>query len=155
MDHRQTFQSVTAELVAAQDQLLALYELSNVMRRQTSLDAALQQLVKLTCRTMLAEKCVVRLEVPGRDRASAHYPDLEVGKGSLDRWFENEHDHERWTIRDSDKDEASVLLLPLELEGFKRTPPSDYIWFTQRVSYDDPCDEFKETLEKMRTPFKD
>ena len=116
MDHRQAFQSVTAELVAAQDQLLALYELSNVMRRQTSLDAALQQLVKLTCRTMLAEKCVVRLEVPGRDRASAHYPDLEVGKGSLEKWFENDHDHERWTIRDSDKDEASVLLLPLELE---------------------------------------
>ncbi|MGB6848253.1 MAG: SpoIIE family protein phosphatase, partial [Thermoanaerobaculia bacterium] len=116
MDHRQTPQLITAELVAAQDQLLALYELSNVMRRQTSVDDALQQLVKLTCRTMLAEKCAVRLEVPGRDMAAAQFPDLEVSQGSFKKWFEDESDYDRWTIRDREEDEASILLLPLKLD---------------------------------------
>ncbi|UCC52748.1 MAG: PP2C family protein-serine/threonine phosphatase [Anaerolineaceae bacterium] len=116
MDHRQTLQSVTEELVTAQDQLLALYELSNVMRRQTSLGKALQQLVKLTCRTMLAEKCAVRLEVPGRERAVARFPDFAVSQGSFKKWFEKEPDYDRWSVMDSEEDGTSILLLPLKLE---------------------------------------
>ena len=116
MDQRQKFQSVTAELVTAQDQLLALYELSNVMRRQTSLHEALQQLVKLTCRTMLAEKCAVRLEVPGRDRAVAWFPELEPSRGSFEKWLGHEPDHERWSVRDNEEDGNSILLLPLKIE---------------------------------------
>jgi sigma-B regulation protein RsbU (phosphoserine phosphatase) len=116
MDHRQTCQSVTAELVTAQDQLLALYELSNVMRRQTSLDEALQQLVKLTCRTMFAEKCAVRLEVPGRDRAAAWFPDFGPSQGSFEKWLGHEPDHDRWSVRDGEEDGNSILLLPLKIE---------------------------------------
>lgn len=41
-------------------------------------------------------------------------------------------------------------LHPLELEGFEPLPPSDFLWFTQRVSYQDPCEEFKTSLEKMK-----
>ncbi|MBU0972460.1 MAG: ChaN family lipoprotein [Proteobacteria bacterium] len=41
-------------------------------------------------------------------------------------------------------------LRPLELEGFEPTAPSDYLWFTQRVSYADPCEEFKASLKKMK-----
>lgn len=40
--------------------------------------------------------------------------------------------------------------LPLDLEGFKKAPPADYLWFTQRVSYADPCEEFKKSLQKMK-----
>ena len=39
---------------------------------------------------------------------------------------------------------------PLELEGFEKVPPADYLWFTQRVSYTDPCEEFKKSLQKMK-----
>jgi hypothetical protein len=39
---------------------------------------------------------------------------------------------------------------PLELEGFETAAPSDYLWFTQRVSYKDPCEEFKEAFKKMK-----
>ncbi len=38
----------------------------------------------------------------------------------------------------------------LDLEGFDPTPPADYLRFSQRVSYEDPCKEFKKSLEKMR-----
>lgn len=40
----------------------------------------------------------------------------------------------------------------LELEGFTALPPADYLLFSQRVSYDDPCTEFKKSLEKMKKP---
>jgi len=39
----------------------------------------------------------------------------------------------------------------LDLEGFAPVPPSDYMWFSQRVSYADPCEEFKESLKKMKS----
>jgi uncharacterized iron-regulated protein len=38
----------------------------------------------------------------------------------------------------------------LELEGFEKNPPADYLWFTQRVSYTDPCEEFKKSLQRMK-----
>lgn len=41
-------------------------------------------------------------------------------------------------------------LVPLELTGFEKVPLADYIWFTQRVSYADPCEEFKKSLQKMK-----
>ena len=41
-------------------------------------------------------------------------------------------------------------LAPLELEGYAPSPPHDYIWFTQRVSYQDPCERYKRMLEKSR-----
>ncbi|ACN15683.1 hypothetical protein HRM2_25890 [Desulforapulum autotrophicum HRM2] len=41
-------------------------------------------------------------------------------------------------------------LAPLELEGYAPSPAHDYIWFTQRVSYQDPCERYKRMLEKSR-----
>jgi len=41
-------------------------------------------------------------------------------------------------------------LMPLELEGFKKVPPADFLLFTQRVSYNDPCEEFKKSIQKMK-----
>ena len=46
--------------------------------------------------------------------------------------------------------ELPDYILPLELEGFEKVPPADYLWFTQRVSYADPCEEFKKSLQKMK-----
>lgn len=49
--------------------------------------------------------------------------------------------------------EPSDLLeyvLPLELAGFEKVSPADFLWFTQRVSYADPCEEFKKSLQKMK-----
>ncbi len=43
---------------------------------------------------------------------------------------------------------------PLELQGFKKRPPADFLWFTQRVSYADPCKEFKKSLQKMKNKHK-
>jgi len=41
-------------------------------------------------------------------------------------------------------------LRPLDLEGYPPSPPADYLWFTQRVSYEDPCLKFKAALKKMK-----
>jgi len=49
-----------------------------------------------------------------------------------------------------DPSDLADYLNPLELEGFEPVPPSDYIWFTQRVSFQDPCEEFKASLKKMK-----
>lgn len=49
---------------------------------------------------------------------------------------------------------VSEYLMPLELAGFNRVPPAQYLYFTQRVSYADPCEEFKKSLEKMKKPPK-
>lgn len=41
-------------------------------------------------------------------------------------------------------------VLPLDLAGFEKKPLADFLWFTQRVSYADPCEEFKKSLKKMK-----
>jgi len=46
--------------------------------------------------------------------------------------------------------ELKEYLFPLELEGFDPVPPSDYIRFFQRATYEDPCERFKKSLEKMK-----
>ncbi|HGY11314.1 MAG TPA: hypothetical protein ENK36_02990 [Desulfobacterales bacterium] len=46
--------------------------------------------------------------------------------------------------------ELTDYILPLELEGFKKVPPADFLWLTQRVSYADPCKEFKKMLQRMK-----
>ena len=46
--------------------------------------------------------------------------------------------------------DLSQYSAPLSLEGFDPVPPADYLWFTQRVSYEDPCEKFKTALEKMK-----
>ena len=48
--------------------------------------------------------------------------------------------------------DLSEYLAPLDLEGFKKVPPADYLFFTQRVSYDDPCEEFRKSMQKMKKP---
>ncbi|MCF6239887.1 MAG: ChaN family lipoprotein [Bacteroidales bacterium] len=39
---------------------------------------------------------------------------------------------------------------PLTLEGHEKTLPADYLYFSQRVSYDDSCEKFKSQLKKMK-----
>ena len=46
-------------------------------------------------------------------------------------------------------------VLPLELAGFEKVPLADFLWFTQRVSYADPCEEFKKSLKKMKKKSKE
>jgi len=41
-------------------------------------------------------------------------------------------------------------LTPLDLEGYSAPRPADYIWFTDRVSNEDPCAKFKATIERMK-----
>ena len=50
------------------------------------------------------------------------------------------------------REEADLddYLAPLELDGFDPVPPADFVWFTQRVSYEDPCKKFKQALDKMK-----
>ncbi len=46
--------------------------------------------------------------------------------------------------------ELETYLTPLDLDGYPPAPPADFLWFTQRVSYEDPCLKFKEALERMK-----
>jgi len=47
--------------------------------------------------------------------------------------------------------ELTTYLSLLDIEGFKAVPPADFLWFTQRVSYKDPCLEFKRVFERMKS----
>jgi uncharacterized iron-regulated protein len=49
-----------------------------------------------------------------------------------------------------DPSDLVEYLQPLELEGFEPLLPADFLWFTQRVSYKDPCEEFKTSLKSMK-----
>ncbi|MCA1786501.1 MAG: ChaN family lipoprotein [Desulfobacteraceae bacterium] len=44
-----------------------------------------------------------------------------------------------------------LYLSPLDLDGFEPVPPADYIWFTQRVSDEDPCRAFREKRKQMKS----
>ena len=46
--------------------------------------------------------------------------------------------------------DLSQYSAPLSLDGFDPVAPADYLWFTQRVSYEDPCKKFKSMLKKMK-----
>ena len=46
--------------------------------------------------------------------------------------------------------ELYKYIKPLELTGFKAAPSFDYILFTRRTSYQDPCEQFKAQLKKSR-----
>lgn len=49
----------------------------------------------------------------------------------------------------------SDYLEPLMLDGHPPRRPAGYIRFSQRVSYEDPCEKFREQLKKMRPAPKD
>ena len=51
------------------------------------------------------------------------------------------------TIAPSDLGE---YLQPLELEGFEPVLPANFLWFTQRVSYKNPCEEFKASFKSLK-----
>jgi uncharacterized iron-regulated protein len=44
----------------------------------------------------------------------------------------------------------SDYLVPLELKGYKKNLPADFIYFSQRTSYEDPCIAFRKQLAKMK-----
>lgn len=35
----------------------------------------------------------------------------------------------------------------LDLDGYPPVPSADYLWFTQRASYDDPCEKFRDRIK--------
>ena len=43
---------------------------------------------------------------------------------------------------------VSDYLQPLTVQGVRYPPEHEYFWFTQRVSYIDPCERFKKQLKK-------
>lgn len=46
--------------------------------------------------------------------------------------------------------DLQTYLTPLDSAGFKKSPPADFIFFTQRASYENPCDTFKKSLKKLK-----
>lgn len=46
--------------------------------------------------------------------------------------------------------DLSVYLQPLDLEGYEKVPPADFLFFAQRVSYEDPCEEFRKSMKKKQ-----
>ena len=47
--------------------------------------------------------------------------------------------------------DLTTYLSLLDMDGFKTVPPADFLWFTQRVSYKDPCLEFERVFKKMKS----
>jgi len=78
----------------------------------------------------------------------------EYGLGVLDRVHHLNPDitQTNLAMTEIDREPAGLAeyLTPLSLDGFEPVPPANFIWFTQRVSYEDPCEKFKASLEKMK-----
>jgi sigma-B regulation protein RsbU (phosphoserine phosphatase) len=112
--------AVTAELVMAQDQLLALYELSSIMGRQTNLESALRALAKLTCQTMSAEQCVITLNIAGRDNLKVVFPTSPDIPLDIIPSLDNQTVQDRWLIRANGQFKSGLLLLPIQFEDKMR-----------------------------------
>ncbi|MCP4673461.1 MAG: ChaN family lipoprotein [Desulfobacula sp.] len=52
------------------------------------------------------------------------------------------------SVKSSD---LSEYMEPLDLTGFEPVLPADFICFTQRTSYKDPCLEFEKSLKRMKS----
>ena len=50
----------------------------------------------------------------------------------------------------SQPSKMDAYLTPLDLEGFEPAMPAPFIWFTPRVSNEDPCKKYKKMLERMK-----
>lgn len=71
------------------------------------------------------------------DRVGLLAPDLTQVNVGITEVFREEADLEAY-------------LTPLDLDGYPDSLPADYLWFTPRVSNEDPCEKFKASLQRMK-----
>ncbi|WP_321491329.1 ChaN family lipoprotein [uncultured Desulfobacter sp.] len=78
----------------------------------------------------------------------------DYGLGVIDRVHHLKPDAGQINLSITEIDRAPLdlqqYLSPLSLEGLDPLLPADYLWFTQRVTYEDPCEKFRTALEKMK-----
>lgn len=88
-------QSMTADLVASQDQLLALYQLNQSLRSQVSVEATLRSVVAESVRLSRAKAGFAALLLPDGTPLTVHYPRPDVGEDLIWQTFWSAHAQER------------------------------------------------------------
>lgn len=88
-------QSMTADLVASQDQLLALYQLNQSLRSQVSVEATLRSVVAESVRLSRAKAGFAVLLLPDGAPLTVHYPRPTVGDDLIWQTFWQAHALER------------------------------------------------------------
>lgn len=77
-------EGLTAELIDTQDQLLAIYNLTQGTRHYIDIEKLLKQLAKETAELVRADSAFVVLEMPGQSYFVEHYPEKMLDDRYLD-----------------------------------------------------------------------
>lgn len=78
MDQDEQLRALAAELVASQDQFLALLELANELRQSVRPEEAMAIIAASAARLTGADAVAVEVELPGRGRLCARYPEEKL-----------------------------------------------------------------------------
>jgi len=111
-----TIAALTAELVNSQDQQLALYELSQAMRQELSIEDAVEELARLVARTMKAEAAVI-VTLPERSAIINCRPGGAIKQASLQEWLGQIRASQYYILQNQTPDFQSLLVLPVQLNG--------------------------------------
>jgi len=112
-----TLAALTAELVNSQDQLLAMYELSEAMRQKLNIEDAVDELAHLAARTMKAEAAAVILIIPNRPTIISQYPEESIQHNMLEDWLRKIQSSQYYILQNQTPDFNSLLVLPMHLNG--------------------------------------
>ncbi len=80
-------EGLTTELIDSQDQLLAIYNLTQRTRKYIDIDKLLKQLARETAELLKADSAFVVFDLPGEDYSVEHYPAQMLDNFYLDLAF--------------------------------------------------------------------
>ena len=109
--------ALTAELVNSQDQLIAMYELSQAMREKLNIIDAVDELAHLAARTMKAEAAAVILIIADRPTIISQYPEKSIQHNLLEDWLQKIQSSQYYILQNQTPDLNSLLALPVHLNG--------------------------------------
>ncbi len=113
--------SMGADLIDTQDQLLALYGLTQATRNYIDTEETLARLAFETARLVKAEAAFFLIQMKGRDPIIQHYPQPLLSEDSLQRYIGamKESRHEFLFSRGSSDDQAqgirNMLMVPIKV----------------------------------------
>jgi sigma-B regulation protein RsbU (phosphoserine phosphatase) len=110
-----TISELTTELINSQDQQLALYELSQAMRRKRSIKDAVDELVHLVARTMKSQAVGVIVSVPDRPPIISCYPENAIEQDTLREQLRQIQTSQYYILQNQTPEYDSLLVLPMQL----------------------------------------
>ena len=115
--------SMTSELIDTQDQLLAMYDLTQATRNYLTMEQILHQLAFETARLVKAEGTFLLLQGPAGELTIEHYPEPKIDDGTLSDYLKRVQSVGHAVLLNGDQldeqftDLHNLLLMPVQVSG--------------------------------------